>query len=361
VSAARRLQRVALAACLAASASGYADDESYGGASVIYVRATALYKADPRGRGEIELAKLSDKTTVRALRTDAAGKVLLVDLGGTWSWLPLDGTTTKLAPLPCLDGPAQLAEDTSCVVCRAQKGSVIVHLPTGQVTAIDVPSGGTRISGVAGAHRLVWADAKGVWAAPPGQPARATKVAPEPPVRGFLPSPDGTRALGVYPDEVFTDAHHKKTADVLMGFQLDGLGARRKAIGSGVPVEWSHDSQWVLVQDGASACIMRASGGEYKCWRGYTAASIAPDGKFALVLGNRDHSKKQTPAKPRAAAEPEAEGEDAEVPADVYVAPPSGPLALYRVKLEGSPYAESPALVAKNVDGAAVWVPGTAP
>ena len=109
---------------------------------------------------------------------------------------------------------------------------------------------------------------------------KATKVAPEAPLRGFLPSPDGARALGVYADEVYVDAHHKKPAEVLMGFALDGEGARRKAIKNGVPVEWSHDAQWVLVQDGASACIMHASGGEYKCWKGYTAASISPDGKF---------------------------------------------------------------------------------
>jgi hypothetical protein len=111
----------------------------------------------------------------------------------------------------------------------------------------------------------------------------------------------------------------------------------------------------VIVQDGASACLMRATGGEYKCWKGYTAASIAETGKFALVLGNRDGSKKQTPAKV-----PEAEDTDsgAVAPTDVYVAPPTGPLALYRVRLEGSPYTESPVLVTKIVDGAAVWVPG---
>ena len=347
----------ALAAMLALAPAAYADDD-FGGATIVYARGDTLYRADPRGRHETELAKLPDKATVRALRSDAAGKVLLVDLGGTWSWLPLDGSTTTLAPLPCLDGPAQLAEDTACVICRAQQGSVIVHLPTGKQTPVDVPaSAGTRISGLLGAHQLVWADAKGVWAAPPGAPKQATKVAPESPLRGFLPSPDGKRALGVYPSEVYTDLHHKKPADVLMSFALDGQAARRKSIQTGVPVEWSHDSQWVLVQDGASACIMKAMGGEYKCWKGYTAASIAPDGKYALVLGNRDGSKKQTPAKPKSGGE--SEGEDAESSdiEDVYVAPPTGPLALYRVALEGSPFTEPPALVTKMVDGAAVWVP----
>jgi hypothetical protein len=342
-----------------AAAPALADDD-FAGATIVFAREGSLYRADPRGKNESELAKLPADANVRALRTDANGTVLLADVGGTWSWMPLDGSASALSPLPCVDGPAQLAEDTACVICRAQQGSIIVHLPTGKATPVAVSgSTGMRITGVFGAHRLVWSDANGVWSASPATPAQATKIAPAPPLRGFLPSPDGKRALGVYADEVFTDAHHKQPAEVLMTFQLDGQGARRKTIQAGVPVEWSHDSEWALVQDGGSACIVKAAGGEYKCWKGYTAASIADGGKFALVLGNRDGSKKQTPA---AKSKP-TEGEDTEgaAAADVYVAPPAGPLALYRVRLEGSAYAESPVLVTKIVDGAAVWVPGPKP
>ena len=129
---------------------------------------------------------------------------------------------------------------------------------------------------------------------------------------------------------------------------------------------------------------------------GYTAASIAPDGKFGLFLGNRDGSHRQTPGKPDKHAkhakhdqhakhakhakhdrhanhaqpqpppdqdEPaEDAGGDGDEPGDagddVAVPPPSGPLSLFRARLEGSAYTESPALVVKIVDGAAVWVPG---
>jgi hypothetical protein len=171
-----------------------------------------------------------------------------------------------------------------------------------------------------------------------------------------------------------------------MTVQLDGQGARRKAIRDGVAVEWSHDSQWVLVQDGASTCIMRAGGGQYKCWRGYTAASLSSDGRWALVLGNRDGSRRQSPRKPakkqagksaaRAAApdpeppqpgdmpwdhidEPSDEPEGPDAPPmddDVSVAPPSGPLSLFRARLEGA-FTDRPVLLVKVVDGAAVWVP----
>jgi hypothetical protein len=145
---------------------------------------------------------------------------------------------------------------------------------------------------------------------------------------------------------------------------------------------------------------MRITGGQYKCWRGYTAASLSSDGRWGLALGNRDGSKKQSPARPvkagkaaaktppRPAARPpaapepppagdaasrggdkpwdtldepsdEPEAENAP-PAtdDVSVAPPSGPLSLYRLRLEGA-FTDRPTLLVKVVDGAAVWVPGS--
>lgn len=313
----------ALAIALAAAAPAHADDDDFGGATVVYARGGALYRADPRGHHETKLADLgSPKAVVRALRSDAAGKVLLAQVDATWSWIPLDGTATQLAPLPCADGPAQLAENGATVLCAAAEGSQIIVLATGTIVPVDVPTAGSRLLVLGDSRKLVWADSTGVWTAPPAHTRQKTKVAPEPPLRDFLPSPDGTRALAVYADEVYTDTHHKEPAEMLMGFALDGQAARRKAIKAGAPVEWSHDSQWVLVQDRTSACLMRATGGEYKCWHGYTAASIAPDGKFALVLSQRD-----------------------------------GAPALLRVRLMGSPYTESPVLVTKGIDPAAVWVP----
>ncbi|MBA3817390.1 MAG: hypothetical protein H0X17_00735 [Deltaproteobacteria bacterium] len=363
-------------------------DEDLSAHTVIYARGQMLYKSDARGKGETEVAKLPATGVVRALRTDATGAVLLVDVGGKWSWMPLDGKATALLELPCADGPAQLATDAACVLCRSLASpdkSIIVNLATGKQTPIDVPPPGSRLVGSGKERRLVWADATAVWSSPPGNPSRRIKVAPEAPLRGFLPSPDGKRAVGVYPDVVH-QGKDTKPADMLMGFALDGLGARRKSIRDSVPVEWSHDGQWVLVQDGSKACIVKAVGGQYKCWRGYTAASIAPDGRYALLLGNRDKgsddkSSKQSKqdkkrdkkqgksrkdkdrrdddasskqAEPR--NEPELAGSDDSSIDDVAVPPPSGPLALYRGKLDGA-FTASPGLVVRVVEGAAVWIP----
>jgi hypothetical protein len=233
---------------------------------------------------------------------------------------------------------------------------------------------GARLARTGADRVMVWADETAVWTAPTSAFNKVTKVAPEAPKRGFSASPDASHALGVYADEIYTDLHHKKPADVLEVFALDGEGARRKSVKSGIPVEWSHDSQWVLMQDGSSACIVRALGGQYKCWRGFTPVSIAPDGKYALFLYARD--KKPPPPPPRKLPKDkhgrvilpkspppppdqpsDEEGGDEEAPVeDVPVAPPSGPLSLYRAQLEGA-FTTAPIKIVSTVDGAAVWIP----
>jgi len=130
-----------------------------------------------------------------------------------------------------------------------------------------------------------------------------------------------------------------------------------------VPLDWSFDNEYALVQEGSGACLMRFGGGQNKCWRGFTAVGVAPDGSYALLLGNRDGSKQKKPAKPKPAPKAPAKGkpiedDDSAAPTDdVAVPPPTGPLALYRAKLDG-PYDTPPILVIKVVDGAAVWIPG---
>lgn len=398
---------VAAALAVAAPSAARAEADEFDGDSVIFARGASLYRVDPRGKGETEIAQLPARTTVRALRSDARGTVLLADLAGTWAWMPLDGSTKSLADLPCGDGPAALADDGSAVLCRSARQprqSILVELgaAASRVIALDVPPGAVRLVGSGAERKLVWADQTGVWTAPAADPRRKTRAALDTPLRGFLPSPDGARAIAVYADQVFADLHHRRSAEVLMTLQLDGRGARRKAIRDGLPVEWSHDARWLLVQDGASTCIMKASGGQYKCWRGLTAASLSPDGRWALALGNRDGSRqtaarsgksgksgksgrsaaRSVPPAPPAARPPPPPSDDPPRPDDkpwdhldepsdepeagdpppaiddVSVAVPSGPLSLYRLRLEGA-FTDRPALLVKVVDGAAVWVPGS--
>lgn len=375
--------------CVATLAGSAAAEDDFANTTVVFVRGTSLIKSDGKGRNETEIAKLPSQQPVRALRTDALGKILLADLGGSWWTMPLDGSKSSLTELPCDAGPAQLSEDGRYVFCRhKESGSLVVNLVTGKLTRLPVPTLGARLLGTSGNTRmLVWADKGAIWTALAPRLTRPKQIAKEAPLRSLSPSPDGKHALGVYADQVFENARRKKPGEVLEVFALDGIAARRKSIQNGVPIEWSHDSQWVLVQDGSSACIMRAIGGQYKCWRGFTAVSIAPDGRYALVLGNRAAEKKadkksdkkrdkkadkKSRKKGKKAREPDededqdeggsgeaAEGDegDGALPTDdVAVAPPSGQLSLYRAQLDGA-YTTSPALIARDVDGAAVWVP----
>jgi hypothetical protein len=351
--------------------------------TLVFARGGKLIKTNGRGKGETEIATLPPKRTVRALRVDSRGKILLADIGGTWAWMPLDGSVASLTDLPCESGPAQLSLDGTYVLCRGKTGSIVVNFKSGKVTPIDVPTAGARLTGTGVDLRIVWTDAQGVWSAIPPMKLKPAKVAPQPPLRGFMASPDGTHALGVYTGEVFDGPKKKKPGDVLMVFALDGTAALRRSVADGVPVEWSHDSHWALLQDGSSACITRAAGGQYKCWRGFTAQSITSDGKYALLLGNRERAKseeksskkskskkgkndkrdkKKSPpadeqvAESTEAAEGDEHGDEPVAVDEVPIAPPTGPLSLYRGQLDG-PYTTAPQLVARDVDGAAVWIP----
>ena len=88
-----------------------------------------------------------------------------------------------------------------------------------------------------------------------------------------------------------------------------------------------------------------------------TAAILAACSKkdsLYIEPGKAGPPSKAKPAEPL--DEDEDTGEDA-VTDDVQVAPPSGPMSLYRTTLNG-PYSLSPALIVRVVDGAAVWIPG---
>jgi hypothetical protein len=354
------LQRISFGLIFLFGQAGTAagDDDEFANGSVIFARGDHLIQLQLKTKEEVELAAIGPRK-VHTLATDVAARVLLVGIEGTWYWLPLDGSKSSLVELPCGEGAATLTPDGDAVACRAKTAApltMIVQLGANTSLKADVVNG--QIVGKGTDRKLVWADRNGVWGAPPGNRKAAKKLALEAPKRGFLASPDGTRAMGTYDDEVYVDVHHKKPAEVLMGFALDGEGARRKAIRSGNPIAWSHDSRWVLVQDSGSACLMHATGGEYKCWSGYTAVSIFPDGTNVMLLGKRDRrdprpAKKSRSRKAAGAPSLEGGGDSSRGAAAL----PTGQLSLYRGKLEGSAFTESPSLIAKVVDSGGVWIP----
>lgn len=374
---------------------------------IIFGRATSLWRTDPRGKTTPQpVATLPDgktATDVTALKTDAAGKVLLAEISAQWYWLAFDDSAAKLKLLPCGPGSADLAPAATHVVCaNPKRGTSIIKLADGTVVTRNVPAQGARLAEENNALDVIWADKNGIWRSPVAKPKVVIKVADVAPIRDFSVSPDGTRAVGSY------DAPPHGAQ--LFGFALDGVAARRKGIKAGIPLGWSHDNLWVLVQDGANACLMRTLGGQYKCWKGYIAGAAAPDGKWQLMFGNEaaaaekpskgkasknakgkagkdkgkakgkssDKPKDKVPAAGAGSAaapdepldgpdestddEPGADDGAPEVQGTASSTMPlgKGPHNLYRGQLEGA-FTDPPALIVHDVAGATVWVPVRTP
>ncbi len=341
-------------------------------ARVLVARGDALWLTDARGKApQTPVVGLpAPAAGVRTIRSDATGARVLVELDGRWWWAPVstDGTRNELQELPCGPGPARFTRKGDLVLCSGDDGqALIVRLRDGKRFPRAVPATGAAFIERDGVRALVWSDGTAVLAAPLADPTQVRTLAPTAPLRGLLAAPDGSRAVGVYKDHPLKSRGRvePEERDQLFGFALDGTGARRRLIRDGVVIDWSWDSRWLLVQDGARACIARALGGQFKCWKGFTAVSISPDGAWALVLGPRAGADAAAPEERTSGGSGEsASGEggegDHDEAEDEATGLPPGPLSLYRAKLNG-PYTERPALVETLLDGAAVWLPPAAP
>jgi hypothetical protein len=262
-----------------------------------------------------------------------------------------------------MSAPARLVEDGSAVLCADADGHAqLIRLGPGTARSFPVPADGARITTTNGARSLIWADTRGVWRAALAKPKTHFRLASEGPSRGFLAAPDGSRGVAIYPGEIYVK-REKTPADVFDGFALDGKAARRRLYnGTSTVVDWSWDSQWLLSQDEKEgACITRVVGGEYKCWKGYTAVSLAPDGSWALLLGKRAAAKDAPEDKDD--DEPKGGEDGGEDDDDDDAGEPAIPVeqhSLYRAKL-GGPRSAKPSLVETDIAGlGALWLPGVA-
>jgi hypothetical protein len=366
--------RAWIAVGLSTAATARASAEAPPQARVVFARGTSLWMTDATGKTKaVEVATLPGGD-VRMIRTNAAADVVIADVGGAWHWakLPAAGEApVAVTALPCAPGAARLSAKGASVICAGPDGNVrLVRLADGRVFERAAPANAASLAVKDGVRSMVWVDpaAGNIVMAPVVRPDQTTVVAPSAPLRGFLAAPDGSRGVGVYKGRPAKpkDAPER---DELFGFALDGVGAKRRSIRDGVVIDWSWDAKWLLVQDGAKACIARATGGQFKCWKGYTAVSIAPDGAWALVLGPRSSEGAVEEIKaPADGGEGEGGGGDdgdedggddaagaAAARGTGGASLPPGPLSLYRAKLYG-PYTEKPILIETVVDGAAVWL-----
>jgi hypothetical protein len=294
---------------------------------VLFAHGSSIWRMDIAGKGKPdELVKVGEGTVTRIHASDE-GDTVVIEKDDEVLWARPKGSTPVTAqPLDCKPN-AHLAADGKHVACMDQSGSrVLIRLDPSPRKTVYGAALSTHIGFGGGA--IVSSDDKGVWTVPPArsQSGRAL-LAREPPHSHLLVAPSGKRAVGVYVED-------ERNASALYTFRLDGKGVRRRLMKNAVPVAWSRDSRWLLVQAGKSACVISATGGQYKCWSRYQSVGIAPDGSQVLLVKegekDKDSSRRGKGASP-------------------------GDFSLYRGRRDGVK-PESPTLVRSQVHPAGVWL-----
>jgi hypothetical protein len=330
----RKLVAWPLALALTVGVAGSAIAQKAAGAGptavteeILFARGGSIWRA-PRADPKAAVEAISLGSTAGApLRIDVSdnGAIALIHLrdgadGQRAVWADLRAAPTAARPLDCA-GPAVLDPAGRCVICANGTGGIALYRLGKATRRFNRDIAPTHLSFLRSAPReLVVSDANGLWAVPLARPAARRQLAPHRPDEELLIAPGGERAVGVYAET--NRAGRAVTATYV--FRLDGEGVRRRLIQDATPVAWSADGVWILIQEGNRACLTRAIGGQYKCWRRFEAVAIAPDGREVILRKHPDDNK------------------------------PSAPYNLYIGQRDGVRPAP-PKLLVSGVDGAAAW------
>lgn len=243
--------------------------------NLAYLKDRAIWRAalaaPDRAQKLVDLAIAP--SLVRRLSAADDGSALLIDLGANAAWIDLAGGEAA-APvfLPCASG--RLAPDGGRVLCGARRGTgSVAYRMRPQLGSAALEQLSPERTALAAGDRLVSEKDGALREQAQGERPADRVVAPHAPLDRLSVSPDGARAVGRYQDG---------DGDALFGFRLDGRAARRKLI-TGTPVAWSADSAWLAVDGEEAACVLRAVGGEYKCWDQFRALAVSADGSLALL------------------------------------------------------------------------------
>ncbi len=281
--------------------------------TIVFGRGKSLYQISATGKGKArEVAKLpTDASKIDSIHAAASGSMILVTLKGKPGFVKMSTNSVPMVEALECEGPAKLSPDGLCVVCRHRNGGSVLYKLLPKVRSKLLPQiTGDHVSFYGSAQgRLVQVDKdRGILLSSTKRGAKSKLLAPHKPTM-LLVAPNGKRAVGLFKDD----------GDAVFSFRLDGKGARRK-LTNGKLVGWSASSKWVMVQDGDSACVVRATGGQYRCWRDYRVLSVSSTDE-AILLSKKEGRRTQ----------------------------------LYRASLGGARSAK-PVLLVKNARGAAVWL-----
>ena len=280
--------------------------------------------------------------------------------GVSWAPLPGDSSTSwspvVAAPLPCRP-PGRIALTGDWIACLGPDDvPQIFDVRASPPRPVWSGPAGSPVPDFTQAGAVIVEDGK-LWSlsltnAGSAATSRKQLLSPVRPTHHQVLSPDGKRAVGWFPLAEGESALHV--------FRLDGRATRRRMMKNAVPVAWSSDSGWLLVQRGHRSCLVRAVGGHYKCWRGFSAVDVSAHGERLLLLqrgepmtGDKDAwsvkgyrgERGIVPASPESAGDAAAQGEAAGAPV---------PQHLYVVTTGGVQPAR-PTLLLQDVAGPAAW------
>jgi hypothetical protein len=302
---------------------------------LFYVKQGALWERDAAGT-DVKIVPLpAELGTPRAIEVTPRGRLIVLDFGPKQAWVvpSENGPVVRTGACTGRARPSPTEEIVLCpsddkVVMQATTADVTIPLPVPiRDAAFLGPSGlmlvGTRDAQVVGIDRR--------------RPRVVNVLAGEATRSHLVVSPDGKTGVAVFGEG---DASRFRV------FQLDGQGVSRQLGGPGVPVVFSPDSQWVLVQEGildgedegdddddgggegslspaesgfvigfpgellaarpkrgrkpprkksrepkvilaaaarTRACVARAAGGEVKCWPDFEGLAVSADSLSVLL------------------------------------------------------------------------------
>lgn len=276
----------------AAAASAAADDSLLADASLVFVRDGALWHAPtqtaaPRKRskrgersdsqGAQRLAELpEDAGAVSAVLGSPLGNAVAVVFERRVAWMPLAKPEPGLRSLDCR-APAFFSLDGRQLACADDSGRVAVYrLPGQRRRLVEVPARQLVGFGVDG-HLLI-RDDKGLWQVDSTRPQSRQQLAAHDDLSDVHIGPRGRRAIAR-----FQVSGHRSAG--LYTFKLDGKAVPRRLLAEAEMVSWSLDGRWLAAQSSdLGACLVRASGGQYKCWRRHRAVGVSGDGATLLMV-----------------------------------------------------------------------------
>lgn len=278
-----------LVALFAGPAAGRGDSSRDGDSpdpgQIIFGKGKSLWRQPLEGGAPTEIVKLGFRARdITGLETGKRHRGILVSRGDRHYFARLGDDGRPVAATLACRGRATLAGDGRCVLCESPDGKIELRRMAPSRKALRVEAGG-RLATLRGARvdQVVAVTKRGVEAFPVAGHGKPTLLANERPERNLLISPDGKRAVAVFEDAA-QSADGGPPIFSIYQFLLDGEGVRRKLIADATAIRWSRDSRWVLSFGKRESCVARARGGQYRCFKGYRAADLAPSGDEVLLL-----------------------------------------------------------------------------